>query len=170
MKQLEKLASALELDVNLLMSKLNLKENASTKELADSLGFYGLFSDKDDLTAYIKSKVQNKQNEIDALKIESQELKQKNTDLEISIKSFNEKLNNDIKTTWEKLNLPIDSWGENILDINDIDFKNLASSVQTYAKNNNIKANEVLPNEINETNKTYSINSERFNVGSRRIK
>ncbi|MBZ4204460.1 hypothetical protein [Mycoplasma tauri] len=71
---IKKISEIFNIEENEILEKLNLKQESNSKEIAKSLGVYGLFETKEELSDYIVLKVQNKQKEIDALNKTSEQL------------------------------------------------------------------------------------------------
>ena len=99
MNLLKKLAELFKLEEAEVLEKLNLKEDASTKDFKEALGVYGLFLDKTELESYIKNKVQNKISEVEKL---TQEIENKNK----TLLDF-EKVNNELQNKFSKISAQI---------------------------------------------------------------
>ena len=178
MELLKKLAEAFNVEENVVLEKLNLTETSDSKSIAKALGVYGLFQDKNEIENYIKNKVQNKMNEIDALKTELANKDKSLVDYENSINQLNEKnskLNAHIlenfEKKWNELNFPkIDFKSE--VNIDDLDWSNLHESALKIAKDKQLEPIFVAPENIKDSTKSEVNNvpnTQILGVGARRI-
>lgn len=177
MNLLKKLAELFELEEAEVFKKLNLQEGASTKEIKDALGIYGLFLDKMELETYIKNKVQNKISEVEKL---NQEIENKNKtlldfekvnkELENKFSKISAQIKNNFEKEWANLKLPKTDLED--IKYEDLDFLNLKSEALKIAKLKNIAPEIIEPKEIDnlETLGGNLNNTQSFDIGARRIK
>ncbi|KDE45320.1 hypothetical protein [Metamycoplasma hyosynoviae] len=177
MNLLKKLAELFELEEAEVSKKLNLKPDATTKEIKEALGVYGLFLDKTELETYIKNKVQNKISEVEKLN-EELDIKNKtlldfekvNTELKDKFSKISAQIKNNLEKEWVSLKLP----KTNLEDIKyeDLDFLNLKSEALRIAKLKNITPEIVDPKQIeNIKSPNNNLNgTQSFDIGARRIK
>lgn len=177
MNLLKKLAELFELEEAEVLEKLNLKEDASTKDFKEALGVYGLFLDKPELESYIKNKVQNKISEVEKL---TQEIENKNktlldfekvnNELQNKFSKISAQIKNNFEKEWNSLKLPKTDLED--IKYEDLDFLNLKSEALKIAKSKNITPEIVEPKQIEniETLDTKLNGTQSFDIGARRIK
>lgn len=177
MNLLKKLAELFELEEAEVLKKLNLNEDASTKDFKEALGVYGLFLDKPELEAYIKNKVQNKISEVEKLneEIESKnkallDFEKVNNELQNKFSKISAQIKNNLEKEWNSLKLPKTDLDD--IKYEDLDFLNLKSEALKIAKSKNIAPEIVEPNKIEnlETLKSSLNGAQSFDIGARRIK
>lgn len=177
MNLLKKLAELFELEEAEVLEKLNLREDASTKDFKEALGVYGLFLDKSELESYIKNKVQNKISEVEKL---TQEIENKNktlldfekvnNELQNKFSKISAQIKNNFEKEWNSLKLPKTDLED--IKYEDLDFLNLKSEALKIAKSKNITPEIVEPKQIEniETLDTTLNGTQSFDIGARRIK
>ncbi|WP_406615677.1 hypothetical protein ACJA25_00495 [Mycoplasmopsis hyopharyngis] len=177
MNLLKKLSELFELEEAEVLKKLNLKEDASTKDFKEALGVYGLFLDKPELETYIKSKVQNKISEVEKLNEELEnknktllDFEKVNKELETKFSKLSAEIKNNLEKEWTNLKLPKTDLED--IKIEDLDFLNLKSEVLKIAKSKNITPEIVQPKKIDsiETLESNLSGTQSYDLGARRIK
>ena len=173
MNLLKKLAELFELEEAEVLKKMNLNEEASTKDFKEALGVYGLFLDKPELEAYIKNKVQNKISEVEKLneEIESKnkallDFEKVNNELQNKFSKISAQIKNNLEKEWNSLKLPKIDLDD--IKYEDLDFLNLKSEALKIAKSKNIAPEIVEPKKI-ENLETLN-GAQSFDIGARRIK
>ena len=170
MNLLKKLAELFELEEAEVLKKLNLNEEASTKDFKEALGVYGLFLDKPELEAYIKNKVQNKISEVEKLNEEIESKNKALLDFENKFSKISAQIKNNLEKEWNSLKLPKTDLDD--IKYEDLDFLNLKSEALKIAKSKNIAPEIVEPKKIEnlETLKSSLNGAQSFDIGARRIK
>lgn len=176
MEFIKKLSNALNLEESQIEQALDLTSEDDSKQIAQKLGFYGLFQNKEEIEAYIKNKVQNKMKIIDELNSQLSEANNKIEDLNakyIKSEESNAKYLNSIKDAfkneWNRLNYDSD-YDLSQIDASQIDLNNLSLSVKNYASQNNMEPNILKPSKIENDLFLKDSSAQFFEVGSKRMK
>ncbi|VEU75599.1 Uncharacterised protein [Mycoplasmopsis maculosa] len=174
MELLKNLAKIFEISEEDLKNKLNLSDDFDSKQLAQKLGFYALFTDKNEIEQFIKGKVKNKIEIIEELNQKINLSENEKTKLTEQINSLNQSYSiqsQKIKDFFSQKLKDLNYKNINLenLDVDSIDILNINDSIKKYAHDNNleqeiIKPSKIIANEI----KTFE-NVERLSFGSRKI-
>ncbi|PYF42249.1 hypothetical protein [Metamycoplasma alkalescens] len=141
-KIIENLSALLEIGVDELKNKLDIKDDTSSKELARKLGVYSIFETKEEHAEYINSKLANKEDLINSYSDKVNSNKELIEKQKIEIEKLNKSLENNlnyktiisnfVKKEWENLGIKR-SFEKEIFDYSSLDFSNLRKSLIDYA-------------------------------------
>ncbi|WP_027120702.1 hypothetical protein [Mycoplasmopsis lipofaciens] len=126
---IQNLATAFDMTIEEVESKLKLKENYTSKDFAKSLGAYSVFPTKEEHGNYISEKLANKEEMIFQNEKTILELNEKIKNAELA----QNQIKNLINTEWKKLGIkrPIE---KEQIDFQNLDFGNLTKSLIDYAE------------------------------------
>ncbi|SYV90136.1 Uncharacterised protein, partial [Metamycoplasma alkalescens] len=95
-KIIENLSALLEIGVDELKNKLDIKDDTSSKELARKLGVYSIFETKEEHAEYINSKLANKEDLINSYSDKVNSNKELIEKQKIEIEKLNKSLENNL--------------------------------------------------------------------------
>ncbi|AKF41027.1 hypothetical protein AAW50_03520 [Mycoplasmopsis canis] len=147
MKLIENISKKLNLSDSEFREKLGISENASKTEILNALGIYAAFDDKNALSEYINSKLENKNKELETLTNEKIKL---TTDLENANNSLKtlevtkQNLKSLVNSEFKKIDFTTKTDFEQI-NLDELDYSNLKTSILKQAKNLNWEVKETQP-------------------------
>ncbi|MBN0919681.1 hypothetical protein [[Mycoplasma] gypis] len=167
-KIFKKLCEMLEIEQSELYSKLNITNEPTYKDIANLFGVYSVFETKEELQNYIQNKLSNKNKEITVLEQQIEEAKQTSESTSLNLEKFKNIARNQFINTWNQNKLP--EWDFEKLNLEEVNFDDLNSSVFKIAEANNLKPKQIPPKEVNdiETFKPPVESVQIFGVGARR--
>ncbi|VEU70449.1 hypothetical protein [Mycoplasmopsis glycophila] len=144
MELLNKLSEKLGLSTQEIAERLGLPENYKRIELLNSLGIYSIFETKEELTNYLNSKIVNKMEENEKLSKELELYTNQVESLAQETTKNKSRLMEVVEQEFNKISF-LNSPTVDLLNIDELDFKNLNKSILKQAEKNNWKVAEAQP-------------------------